>query len=157
MHYVCFISEHKDESIIVELQGLCMFSYLCCCCQSLCHVRLFATSWTVACQAPLYSSISQISLKLMSIKLEMLSKQHRYCQTVFLSSYAKLQSHLLLLLVPFPSPGDLPNQGIKTKSPTLQADYLPAEPDKNIGVGCHLHLQGIFPTQELNPCLLLSR
>ena len=25
---------------------------------------------------------------------------------------------------------------------------------KNIGVGCHLLLQGIFPTQGSNPCLL---
>ena len=25
---------------------------------------------------------------------------------------------------------------------------------KNTGVGCHPHLQGIFPTQGLNPCLL---
>ena len=29
---------------------------------------------------------------------------------------------------PFPSPGDLPNPGIKPRSPTLQADLLPAEP-----------------------------
>ena len=29
---------------------------------------------------------------------------------------------------PFPSPGDLPNPGIEPKSPTLQADSLPAEP-----------------------------
>ena len=29
---------------------------------------------------------------------------------------------------PFPSPGDLPNPGIKPRSPTLQADSLPAEP-----------------------------
>ena len=28
---------------------------------------------------------------------------------------------------PFPSPGDLPNPGIKPRSPTLQADSLPAE------------------------------
>ena len=27
-----------------------------------------------------------------------------------------------------PSPGDLPNPGIKPRSPTLQADSLPAEP-----------------------------
>ena len=27
-------------------------------------------------------------------------------------------------------------------------------PGKNTGVGCHFRLQGIFPTQELNPCLL---
>ena len=29
---------------------------------------------------------------------------------------------------PFPSPGDLPNPGIKSRSPTLQADSLPPEP-----------------------------
>ena len=28
----------------------------------------------------------------------------------------------------FPSPGDLPNPGIKSRSPTLQVDSLPAEP-----------------------------
>ena len=30
--------------------------------------------------------------------------------------------------VPFPSPGDLPNPGIDTEFPALQADSLPAEP-----------------------------
>ena len=30
--------------------------------------------------------------------------------------------------LPFPSPGDLPNPGIEPMSPTLQADFLPAEP-----------------------------
>ena len=30
--------------------------------------------------------------------------------------------------LPFPSPGDLPNPGTKTGSPTLQADSLPSEP-----------------------------
>ena len=29
---------------------------------------------------------------------------------------------------PFPSPGDLLNPGIEPRSPTLQADSLPAEP-----------------------------
>ena len=29
---------------------------------------------------------------------------------------------------PFPSPGDLPNPGIKPRSPALQADSLPTEP-----------------------------
>ena len=32
------------------------------------------------------------------------------------------------LYSPWNSPGDLPNPGIKPKSPTLQADSLPAEP-----------------------------
>ena len=30
--------------------------------------------------------------------------------------------------LPFPSPGDLPNSGIEPRSPTLQANSLPAEP-----------------------------
>ena len=30
--------------------------------------------------------------------------------------------------LPFPSPGDLPDPGIEPRSPTLQADSLPAEP-----------------------------
>ena len=39
---------------------------------------------------------------------------------------------------PFPSPGDLPNPGTEPRSPALQADSLPAEPQgkpKNTGVG----------------------
>ena len=30
--------------------------------------------------------------------------------------------------LPVPSPGDLPNPGVKPGSPTLQADFLPSEP-----------------------------
>ena len=30
--------------------------------------------------------------------------------------------------LPFPSPGDLPDPGIKPRSPTLQADTSPSEP-----------------------------
>ena len=61
---------------------------------------------------------------------------------------------------PFPSPGDLPNSGIKPRSPTLQADSLPAEPPgkpKNTGVGSLFLLQWIFPTQESNRGLLHCR
>ena len=57
----------------------------------------------------------------------------------------------------FPSPGDLPNPGIELRSPTLQADSLPAEPQgkpKNTGVGSLSLLQWIFPTQESNWGLL---
>ena len=60
----------------------------------------------------------------------------------------------------FPSPGDLPNPGITPRSPALQADSLPAEPQvkpKNTGVGSISLLQGIFPTQRLNPGLLHCR
>ena len=34
---------------------------------------------------------------------------------------------------PFPSPGDHPNPGIKTRFPTMQADPLPAEPHNAYG------------------------
>ena len=61
---------------------------------------------------------------------------------------------------PFPSPGDLPNSGIESRSPTLQVDSSPAEPQgkpKNTGVGSLSLLQGIFPIQELNQGLLHYR
>ena len=62
--------------------------------------------------------------------------------------------------LPFPSPGDLPNPGIKPRSPTLQADSLPTEPQgkpRNIGVVSLSLLQGIFQAQESNWGLLLCR
>ena len=37
---------------------------------------------------------------------------------------------------PFPSPGNLPNPGIKPRSPTLQADALPSE-----SPGCYRYNQ----------------
>ena len=61
---------------------------------------------------------------------------------------------------PFLSPGDLPNPGVEPRSPTLQADSLPAEPQgkpKNTGVGSLSLLQGIFMIQELNCGLLHCR
>ena len=56
--------------------------------------------------------------------------------------------------------GIFPTQGSNTRSPVLQADSLPAEPQgkpKNIGVGSLSLLQRIFPTQESNPGLLHCR
>ena len=58
-------------------------------------VGLFATTWTVAYQAPPSMGFSR-------------------------------QEYWGGLL--FPSPGDLPNPGIKPGSPALQADALPSEP-----------------------------
>ena len=49
--------------------------------------------------------------------------------------------------------GNLPNPGIKPRSPALQVDSLPAEPlgePKHTGVGSLSLLQVIFPTQESN-------
>ena len=58
---------------------------------------------------------------------------------------------------PFPPPGNLPNPGIKPRSPALQVDSLSSEPPgkpKNTGMGSLSLLQGIFLTQELNWGLL---
>ena len=57
----------------------------------------------------------------------------------------------ILEWVAFPSPGDLPNPGIKPRTPALQADSLPAEPQgkpKNTGVGSLSLLQRMFLAQE---------
>ena len=63
--------------------------------KSLSHVRLFATPWTVAYQAPPTIGFSR----------------QEYWSGL-----------------PFPSPGDLPNPGIKLRSPALEADALTSEP-----------------------------
>ena len=57
----------------------------------------------------------------------------------------------------FPSPGDLPNPGTEPRSPTLQVNSLPAEPQgkpKNTRMCSLSLLQWIFLTQELNQGLL---
>ena len=59
------------------------------------HVQLFATPWTVACQAPLFMGFS---------------RQEYWSE------------------LPFASPGDLPELGIKLESPVLQTVSLPSEP-----------------------------
>ena len=41
--------------------------------------------------------------------------------------------------LPFPPPGELPDPGIKPRSPALQADYLPSVPQVRDGI-----LIGIF-------------
>ena len=61
---------------------------------------------------------------------------------------------------PFPSPEDLPNPGIKRRSPALQADSLlagPPEKPKKTGVGSLSLLRGIFLTLESNQGLLHCR
>ena len=90
-------------------------------------VWLFANLWTVAFQAPLSLEFSR-------------------------------QKHWSGL--PCPPPGDPLDPGIEHRSPALHTGSLPFEPPgkpKNSGVGNLSLLQGIFPTQESNPCLLLCR
>ena len=70
------------------------------------RVRLFATPWTVAHQAPPSMGYSRQE------------------------SWSGLS---------FPPPGNLPNPGIKPRSPVLQADALTSEPPvrpKSLFIGC---------------------
>ena len=65
--------------------------------QLLSHVQLFATPWTVDCQAPLSMGFSR----------------QEYCSGL-----------------PFPSPGDIPDPGIKSASPTLGRFFITEPPEK---------------------------
>ena len=67
-----------------------------CCCQSLSHVWLFATSGTTVCQASLSFSISQSLFKFMSI------------ESVTLSNHLILCHSLLFDLQSFPASGSFP-------------------------------------------------
>ena len=59
--------------------------------------------------------------------------------------------------LPCPLPGNIPNPGIKPRSPTLKADSLSSESlgkPKNIGVGNLFLLQGIFqPRNQTDICM----
>ena len=66
----------------------------------------------------------------------------------------------ILEWVAIPSPGDLPNSEIEPRSPALKTNSLPVEPagkPKNTGVGSLSLLYRIFPTKQLNQCLLHCR
>ena len=86
---------------------------------------------------------------------QLLEFTQTHVHPIISSSVIPFSSHLA-----FPSPWDLPNPGIKPRSPTLWADSLPAEPQgkpKNNGVGSPSIFQRIFPTQESNQGLLHCR
>ena len=73
--------------------------------------------------------------------------------------YGILQARTLEWIA-FPFFRGLPKPGIEPRSPALQADSLPAEPQgkpKNTGVGSLSLLQQIYPIQELNQGLLHCR
>ena len=81
------------------------------------------------------------------------------CNPMDYTVYGILQDRILEW-VAFLFYGDLPNPGMEPRSPSLQADSLPAEPQgklKNTGVDSLSILQGIFLTQELNQGLLHCR
>ena len=81
------------------------------------------------------------------------------CDPMVFTVHGILQARILEW-VAFPFSRDFPNPGIESRSPALQADSLPAEPQgksKNTGVGSLSLLQQIFLTQESNRDLLHCR
>ena len=82
------------------------------------------------------------------------------CDPMDCAVHGIFQARILKWVKPFPSPGYLPNPGIKPRSPSLRAVSLSAEPQgkpKNTRVGSLSLLQWIFPTQELNRGFLHCR
>ena len=82
-----------------------------------------------------------------------------FCDAMNYTVHGILQARILGW-VAFPFFRDLPNPGIKSRSPTFQEDSLTAEPQgkpKNTGVGSISLLQQIFSTQELNQGFLHHR
>ena len=78
------------------------------------------------------------------------------CDPINYTIYGILQARILEW-VPFPFSKGSSQPRIEPRSPALQANSLPAEPQgkpKNTGVGSLSRLQGIFPTQESNPGFL---
>ena len=56
--------------------------------------------------------------------------------------------------LPYPPLGDLPNPGIKPRSPTVQVDSLPSEPPRNprnTGVGSLSILRGVLHSPGIEP------
>ena len=81
------------------------------------------------------------------------------CDPLDYTVHGILQARILEWLS-CPPPGDRPNSRIEPRSPILQVDSLPAEPQgkpKNTGVGSLSLLQWIHLTQEPNQGLLHCR
>ena len=71
------------------------------------------------------------------VKVKVTQSRPTLCNPMDYTVHGILQARILEW-VPFPSTGDLPNPGIKPRSPSLQADSLPAKlqgKPKNTGVG----------------------
>ena len=60
----------------------------------------------------------------------------------------------------FPSSGDIPNPGIKPRSPALQADSLSAEPpgkSKDFGVKGFIYVNKSLPLYKVSVCRLKEK
>ena len=64
----------------------------------------------------------------MKVKVKVAQSCPTLCDPIDFTVHGILQARIQN----FPSPGDLPNPGIEPRSPTLQVDYLPAEPQNDL-------------------------
>ena len=135
--------------------------------QLLSHLRLFETPRSAACQAflSITNSRSSLSSSVMSNSLQL----HRLYRPWNSPSQNTGVGSLFLLLGIFPTQGSNPGlphcrqihyqlsyQGSPQKAKVTQSCLTVCNlgrnsPGQNTGVGCHSLLQGIFPTQGLNP------
>ena len=92
--------------------------------QSLSHVWLFATPWTVAWQASLFFTISQSLLKLMSIELVMPSNHLILCQPLLLQPLT-FSSIRVFSMSQFFSPGGQSNGALASILPMNIEDWFP--------------------------------
>ena len=124
--------------------------------------ELFSGEFSLSLPLPLVSEETQIPTvrsRHTKGKVKVTQSCPTLCNPMDFTVHGILQARIMEW-VAFPISRDLPNPRIKPRSPTLQADSLPAEPQgkpKNTGVGSRSLLQGIFPTQELNWGLLHCR
>ena len=70
-----------------------------------------------------------------------------YIYFFFFNSFLFIWLHRVLAVVCWIQ---FPNQGSNPGQAPLSMGFS----NKNTGMSCHFHLQGIFPTQGWNPCLL---
>ena len=90
-HYLSFFITPKSPPSTQPSETTNMFSASVVIIQSLSHVRLFETPWTVACQASLSFIISQSLLRFMFIESVMLSDNLILCPKIFLCRFAYLE------------------------------------------------------------------
>ena len=69
------------------------------------------------------------------------------------SSVHGISQSSILAGLPFPSPGDFPDPGIKPRCPALKADFLPSEPPES---GLLFHTPEDLPNPGIKPKSLTS-
>jgi len=102
------------------------------------HDLLTELNWTEYTDAKklLYPKRHKLSVFHLSSKIRKWKSPS--CVQLFVTPVLGILQARILDWVAIPSPGDIPNPGIRLKSPALQEDSLPAEPPgkpKNTGLG----------------------